>query len=234
VNARPVPSEALRGTEELRGTRSLFITFEGPEGSGKSTQIQRVGAWLRDKGRECVVTKEPGGTPISDRIRAILLDSAATGMDAMTELLLYAASRRQHVVEVIRPAVQRGTPVFCDRYTDATLAYQGYGRLLDLDRLQTLNQWATDGVKPDLTLLFDLDEEAGLARAHARNAGMDVDEGRFELEDLRFHRRVREGYLALAAAEPQRFAIIDAGGNIEEVFARTLETLRNRAPQLLP
>jgi dTMP kinase len=180
-----------------------------------------------------VITKEPGGTPISDRVRAILLDSAAAGMDATTELLLYAASRRQHVVEVIQPALQRGVPVLCDRYTDATLAYQGYGRLLDLDRLQTLNQWATDGVKPDLTLLFDLDEEAGLTRAHARNAGMEVDESRFELEDLRFHRRVREGYLSLAAAEPERFAIVEAMGSIDEVFARTLETLRQRAPQLI-
>lgn len=211
----------------------MFITFEGPEGSGKSTQIQKVGTWFREeRNRECVVTKEPGGTPISDRIRAILLDSAATGMDAMTELLLYAASRRQHVVEVIRPALQRNVTVLCDRYTDATLAYQGYGRLLDLNRLQTMNQWATDGVKPDVTLLFDLDEQTGLARAHARNAGMDVDEGRFELEDLRFHRRVREGYLSLAGAEPTRFAIVDASGSIEEVFARTLETLRTRAPQL--
>ena len=179
-----------------------------------------------------MITKEPGGTPISDRIRAILLDSAATGMDAMTELLLYAASRRQHVMEVIQPALQRGEVVFCDRYTDATLAYQGYGRLLDLEKLQTLNQWATGGVKPGLTLLFDLDEATGLARAHARNAGMDVDEGRFELEDLRFHRRVREGYLALLAAEPGRFAKIDAAGSIEEVFTRTVETLRERAPQL--
>jgi dTMP kinase len=209
----------------------MFITFEGPEGSGKSTQIQRVGAWLREQQRACVVTKEPGGTPISDRIRAILLDSAATGMDAMTELLLYAASRRQHVVEVIRPSLERGQLVLCDRYTDATLAYQGYGRRLDLDRLQTMNAWATDGVKPDLTLLYDLDEETGLQRAHARNADMDVDEGRFELEDLRFHRRVREGYLALAAAEPVRFAVVDASGTIDEVFARTLETLRQRAPQ---
>lgn len=211
----------------------MFITFEGPEGSGKSTQIQRVSAWLSDAGRESVTTKEPGGTPISDRIRAILLDSAAAGMDAMTELLLYAASRRQHVVEVIRPALQRGVPVLCDRYTDATLAYQGYGRLLDLDRLQTLNQWATDGVKPTLTLLFDLDEETGLARAHARNAGMEVDESRLELEDLRFHRRVREGYLSLAAAEPERFAIVDAMGSIDEVFTRTVETLRQRVPQLI-
>lgn len=210
----------------------MFITFEGPEGSGKSTQIQRVGAWYREQGRECVVTKEPGGTPIGDRIRAILLDSAAAGMDATTELLLYAASRRQHVMEVIRPARERGVAVFCDRYTDATLAYQGYGRLLDLDRLQTLNQWATDGLQPDLTLLFDIDEATGLARAHARNAEMTVDEGRFEAEDLRFHRRVREGYLTMAAAEPRRFAVIEGSGTIDEVFARTLDTLRARAPQL--
>lgn len=210
----------------------MFITFEGPEGSGKSTQIQRVAAWYRESGRECVVTKEPGGTPISDRIRAIVLDSAAAGMDAMTELLLYAASRRQHVVEVIRPALERGLVVFCDRYTDATLAYQGYGRRLDLGRLQTLNQWATDGLAPDLTLLFDIDEETGLERAHARNAEMAVDEGRFEAEDLRFHRRVREGYLALEKAEPNRFAIVDAHGTIDEVFARTIDTLRARAPRL--
>jgi dTMP kinase len=211
----------------------MFITFEGPEGSGKSTQIQRLGEWFRENNRACVVTKEPGGTPISDRIRAILLDSAATGMDAMTELLLYAASRRQHVVEVIRPVLERGVTVLCDRYTDATLAYQGYGRLLDLERLQTLNLWATNGLEPDLTLLFDLDEQVGLDRAHARNAGMEVDEGRLEQEDLRFHRRVREGYLALAAAEPERFAIINADATIEEVFQRTLDTLRQRAPQLI-
>ena len=210
----------------------MFITFEGPEGSGKSTQIARVSAWVREQGRDCVVTKEPGGTPISDRIRAILLDSAASNMDAMTELLLYAASRRQHVVEVIRPTLERGAVVFCDRYTDATLAYQGYGRRLDLGRLQTLNQWATDGLAPDLTLLYDIDEETGLARAHARNAEMTVDEGRFEAEDLRFHRRVREGYLALEKAEPKRFAIVDARGTIDEVFTRTLDTLRARAPHL--
>jgi dTMP kinase len=206
----------------------MFITFEGPEGSGKSTQIRMAGEWLREQGRECVVTKEPGGTPISDRIRAILLDSAATGMDAMTELLLYAASRRQHTVEVIRPALARGVIVLCDRYTDATLAYQGYGRRLDLDRLQALNQWATDGLRPDLTLLFDIDEESGLARAHARNAQMPVDEGRFEAEDLRFHRRVREGYLAMAEAEPKRFAIVDGRGSIGDVFALTQNVLREK------
>lgn len=208
----------------------MFITFEGPEGSGKSTQIQRVAEWVRAQGRSCVVTKEPGGTPIADRIRAIVLDSATVGLDAYAEVLLYSASRRQHVVEVIKPALQRGELVLCDRYIDATIAYQGYGRLIDLGRLETLNAWATENIKPELTLLFDIDEQTGLDRAHARNAGMDVDEGRFEAEDLRFHRRVREGYLAIAIAEPKRFVTIDAHGTIDEVFARTLAVLKERLP----
>jgi dTMP kinase len=206
----------------------MFITFEGPEGSGKSTQIQRVAAWMREQGRACVVTKEPGGTPISDRIRAIVLDSATVGLDAWAEVLLYSASRRQHVVEKIKPALQRGENVLCDRYTDATIAYQGYGRMIELGRLVTLNHWATDGLTPDLTLLYDIDEQTGLDRAHARNAEMTVDEGRFEAEDLGFHRRVREGYLAIAGAEPKRFSIIDAHGTIDEVFERTLAVLKDR------
>lgn len=211
----------------------MFITFEGPEGSGKSTQIQRLGAWLREAGRPCVVTKEPGGTPIGERVRAIVLDSASAGMDAWAEVLLYSASRRQHVVERIRPALQQGELVLCDRFIDATIAYQGYGRLIDLDRLQMLNAWATEGVVPDVTLLYDIDEETGLARAHRRNAAMDVDEGRFEAEDLRFHRRVREGYLAMAVAEPKRFAVVDGNGSIDEVFERTLAALRGRVPELV-
>lgn len=211
----------------------MFITFEGPEGSGKSTQLQRLAAFLQSNNVDCITTKEPGGTPISDKIRAIVLDSASAGMDAWTEVLLYSASRRQHVVERIRPALARGTHVLCDRYTDATLAYQGYGRVIDLGRLEQLNAWATEGLLPDLTLLYDIDEETGLARAHRRNAAMDVDEGRFEAEDLRFHRRVREGYRALAVAEPRRFAVIDAHGSIEDVFAKTLDALRDRAPQLI-
>jgi dTMP kinase len=210
----------------------VFITFEGPEGSGKSTQIQRLGAFLSGRGLECVVTKEPGGTPISDRIRAIVLDTASAGMDAWTEVLLYSASRRQHVVERIRPALARNAVVLCDRYTDATLAYQGYGRLIDAGRLETLNAWATEGLQPEVTLLYDIDETVGLARAHQRNAGMEIDEGRFEAEDLRFHRRVREGYLALAVASPKRFVTIDGHGTIDEVFERTVAALRTRAPQL--
>jgi dTMP kinase len=204
----------------------MFITFEGIEGSGKSTQLRRVAELVRDP----VVTKEPGGTPTADRIRAILLDSATT-LDPVAELFLFAASRRQHVVEVIRPALAAGRVVLCDRYADATLAYQGFGRLLHLDRLRMLNDWATESLQPDLTLLFDLPEEEGLTRARRRNEAAAHDEGRFEAEDLRFHRRVREGYRSMAQAEPQRYAVVDASGSIDEVFARTRAVLASRAPR---
>lgn len=210
---------------------AVFITFEGIEGSGKTTQLRK----LAERLPSAVVTKEPGGTPIGDRIRAILLDPQSTGMDATTELFLYAASRRQHVAELIQPALARGGVVLCDRYTDSTLAYQGFGRRLDLDELRTLNDWATARLVPDLTLLFDLAEEAGLRRARSRNDASAAlqDESRFEAEDLRFHRRVREGYLSLAKAEPQRWAIVDGDGTPDEVFARLLEELERRAPEVL-
>src|SRR5438270_8969815 len=172
----------------------MFITFEGIEGSGKTTQMRRLAERLPN----AIMTKEPGGTPSADRIRAILLDSTSH-LDPVAELFLFAASRRQNVVEVIKPALDRGGIVLCDRFTDATLAYQGFGRLLDLDRLRSLNDWATDSLRPDITLIFDLPEELGLTRARSRNSEAPVDEGRFELEDLRFFRRVREGYLSLAA-----------------------------------
>ena len=210
----------------------MFITFEGIEGSGKSTQQVRLAEVLRARGREVVVTKEPGGTPLADRIRAILLDSASV-IDPVAEVLLFAASRRQHVTEKIIPAVERGAVVLCDRFTDSTLAYQGFGRLIDLDRLRQLNQWATANTQPDLVLLFDLPEETGLTRARNRNAGAVQDEGRFEAEDLRFHRRVREGYLSLALASPERFAVIDASGDVESVTARMIATIDERAAGLM-
>jgi dTMP kinase len=206
----------------------MFITFEGIEGSGKSTQLKR----LAERIPGAVITKEPGGTPLADRIRAILLDSTAH-IDPTAELFLFAASRRQNVVEVIRPALERGATVLCDRFTDATLAYQGFGRLLNLDQLRTLNGWATDSLVPDLTLLFDLPEDAGLSRARSRNAEAVQDEGRFEAEDLRFHRRVREGYLALAGAEPSRFVVIDGEGDVDDVFGRVVSELTRRNPEIL-
>jgi dTMP kinase len=205
----------------------MFITFEGIEGSGKSTQMRRLAARLP----QAVATKEPGGTPAAEKIRAILLDSESH-LDPVAELFLFAASRRQHVMEVIRPALDRGQVVLCDRFTDATLAYQGFGRLLNLDQLRALNAWATNSLTPDITLLFDLDEEIGLERARSRNAVATRDEGRFEAEDLRFHRRVREGYLAMAAAEPHRYMIIAAAGDPDDVYERMLRALLARAPEL--
>jgi dTMP kinase len=207
----------------------MFITFEGIEGSGKTTQLRRVAERIPN----AVITKEPGGTPTADRIRAILLETSAT-LDPVAELFLFAASRRQNTMEVIRPALAAGRVALCDRYADATLAYQGFGRRLDLDRLRWLNDWATDSLQPDITLLYDLPEEIGLSRARRRNDTAPIDEGRFESEDLRFHRRVREGYLALAVGEPERFAVIDASSDEEEVFRQTLQVLRRRAPQLVP
>ena len=201
----------------------VFITLEGIEGSGKTTQLRK----LAERIPNALVTKEPGGTPTADRIRAILLDTREK-IDPVAELFLFAASRRQHVMEVIKPALAEGRVVLCDRFTDATLAYQGFGRLLDLDRLRWLNEWATDALHPDLTLIFDLPEEVGVARARSRNSNAPVDEGRFELEDLRFHRRVREGYLALATAEPQRYAVIEANGTPDEVFNRSWDVVRQR------
>lgn len=192
----------------------MFITFEGIDGCGKTTQLRRLAARFPDP----VITKEPGGTPTADRIRAILLD-AGSKLDPLAEVFLFAASRHQHVVEVIKPALDLGRTVLCDRYTDATLAYQGFGRLIDLDRLRALNDWATGSLRPDKTLLFDLDEDTGLRRARGRGG----DELRFEAEDLRFYRRVREGYLALAASEPKRFIVIDASGSIEDVGRRVDE-----------
>jgi dTMP kinase len=211
----------------------LFITAEGIEGSGKTTQIQLLDRLIRASGHNTVLTKEPGGTDLGERVRAILLDPQEEGMDARTELFLYAASRRQHVVELIRPSLERGAIVLCDRFTDATLAYQGFGRLLDLDRLRSINDWATEGTAPDLTLIFDVPEALGLERAKARNRMLDLQrESRLEGEDLRFHRRVREGYLALAAENPRRYAVIDARGSLEEVFARTVAELNRRLPRL--
>ncbi|MEA2162553.1 MAG: dTMP kinase [Thermoanaerobaculia bacterium] len=206
----------------------MFITFEGIEGSGKTTQLRRVAERIPG----AVVTKEPGGTPVADRIRAVLLDSNSQ-IEPVAEVLLFAASRRENTLRVIRPALDRGAVVLCDRFTDATLAYQGFGRLLNLDQLRALNAWATDSLVPNLTLLFDLPEQAGLSRARRRNADASQDEGRFEAEDLRFHQRVREGYLTLAAAEPSRFALIDAAGDADEVHARVEAVLAARMPELL-
>ena len=199
---------------------TLFITFEGIEGCGKTTQLRHLAERLEAAGHAVLTTREPGGCPIADAVRGILLDSANRDMAPRTELLLYAAARAQHVEEVIRPALAAGRTVLCDRYCDATLAYQGYGRGLDLELIAELNRIASGGLVPDLTLLLDFPAEKGLARARARNAGNDgPDEGRFEAESLAFHRRVRDGYLQLAAAH-ERFRLVDARGERDEVARR--------------
>lgn len=200
---------------------SFFITLEGIEGSGKTTQITLLKKWLTERtGSEPIVTREPGGCPIADQIRQTLLDSANTAMNERAELLLYAAARAQHIAEIIRPALERGQIVLCDRFIDATIAYQGFGRGLGLDLIKELNLLATDGITPDLTLLLDFDPEAGISRARARNAKHSgPDEDRFEQEELAFHKRVRTGYLSLAG-EQKRFVIINADGSPEEVALR--------------
>jgi len=183
-----------------------FVTFEGPEGAGKSSQIAALAEWLRQQGVERVVTREPGGTPMGDRIREALFGAHDHGALPLTEALLMNASRAQHVAELIRPALTAGRLVLCDRYADATLAYQGYGHGIDLSVLRRLIDIATGGLQPDLTILLDLPVEVGLARK--RSAEQELNH--MDLQSLEFHARVREGYLRLAAEEPSRWRVIDA------------------------
>jgi dTMP kinase len=195
----------------------LFITFEGGEGSGKTSQLKVLLAHLRSTGRDAVETRDPGGTLIGKQIRAVLLDPACGGMTPAAELLLYEASRAQLVHEVIRPALAAGRIVLCDRFTDSTVAYQGYGRGLDLALIGRLNALATDGLCPDLTFLLDLDPAAGLLRAARRVTEPHQGRDRIEGEVLAFHQRVRTGYRAIAAAEPERVIVLDASRGMGEI-----------------
>lgn len=198
----------------------MFITFEGIEGCGKTTQVRLLAEELARQGRQVTVTREPGGCLIADRIRAILLDAEHSAMTPLAELLLYAAARNQHLNDTVRPALARGDIVLCDRFTDATVAYQGYGRGLDLSLIGQLNRLATDGLTPDLTILMDCPVETGLGRATARIAAATGDrEERFERESFGFHGAVRTGYRILAAEEPARFAVIDADRPVSAIAA---------------
>jgi len=209
-----------------------FITFEGIEGSGKTTQIQLLSNHLEERGLDHVLTREPGGTPIGDQIRRLVLDPRNTEMTPFCELLLYAAARAQHVEGVIRPALEVGRLVLCDRFKDATFAYQGYGRSIPLDLIDALHDLKTLAVQPDLTLLFDIDAAQALRRARDRDHGGAQDQTRFEQEDLAFHQRVRAGYLEMAGQEPERFAVIDALGSVDEVRARVNRAIETRVPDL--
>ena len=199
----------------------MFITFEGIEGSGKGSVIATVAEYLRAAGREALLTREPGGCRLGRALRTQLLDMRNAGITPEAELFLYLADRAQHVHEIIVPALRAGKVVICDRYSDSTLAYQGYGRGRDAALLRSLNDVAAKGLKPDLTLLLDLPAAEGLARARARNIleNKVESEGRFEAEDLAFHCLVREGFLELARQEYERFAVIDASRPLTEVSA---------------
>ena len=202
---------------------SLFITLEGPDGGGKSTQARLLADHLRALGHAVVATREPGGTAIGDEIRRTLMDLGNTGMDPRTEILLFSASRAQLTHEVIRPHLQAGGIVVSDRYYDSTIAYQGYGHRLDLDALRAITAFATGGLVPDLTLLLDLPAEAGLER-RKRDGGWN----RLDAYDLDFHRRVRQGYFTMAAAEPSRWVTVDAGRPIEAVQADVRHAVKAR------
>lgn len=215
---------AFGGCVEV-SARGVFVTFEGGEGCGKSTQLELLAGELRRAGARVTTVREPGATRVGELVRGALLDPAHGEMAPRAELLLYEASRAQLVTERIAPALADGEIVLCDRFFDSTTAYQGYGRGLPLDQVEALNLIATDGLVPDLTLVLDIEPSRGLARATA--AGAD----RLEAEELAFHERVREGFLAIAASEPDRVAVIDAAGSVDEVAERIVRAAK-RLPAL--
>ncbi|PKM81480.1 MAG: dTMP kinase [Firmicutes bacterium HGW-Firmicutes-14] len=200
--------------------KGLFITFEGPDGSGKTTQMKMLGEMLQSTGKDIVYTREPGGTAISEEIRKILLNPSNLGMVDRTEALLYAAARAQHVEETIRPALKEGKIVLCDRFTDSTLAYQGFGRGIDIDFLKQLNNMAVAGITPDVSLILDINPELGIERiSEKRVLSSGGGKDRIELEHINFHRRVRDGFLHIARTEPGRCRIIKADQDRNAVHA---------------
>ncbi|MFN0121963.1 MAG: dTMP kinase [Blastocatellia bacterium] len=215
--------------------RGKFITFEGIDGCGKSTQARMLAQWLTDRGVPVIATREPGGTAPGQAIRAVILNPALPVVP-LTELLLYAADRAHHVRSLITPALESGQLVLCDRYADATMAYQGYGRGFDPELVTYLNQLATGGLRPDLTLLFDLDVAEGLRRVGERHEiksgspGDTVETGRvadrLDMEPMEFHTRVRQGYLALAAREPERFRLVPAAASMADIHQQVISLIQ--------
>ena len=204
----------------------LFVTFEGIEGCGKSTQAKRVEAHLKEQGYTVLLTREPGGTPIAEAIRGVLLDPANVAMSPVTELLLYEAARAQHVAERIRPALEKGTVVICDRFADSTTAYQGAGRALSAENVAYLHDLATAGTMPDLTILLDLPVEEGLARAGRIN-----EPDRLEAEPVAFHRRVRDGFLRIAEQDPERVKVLDGSRPPDDIAADVQRIVEERLDQ---
>jgi len=212
----------------LSRTATGFITFEGIEGSGKTTQVRLLSEYLASRKVQHIVTREPGGTIVGEKVRALLLDPASRGMMPISELLLYGAARAQHIEEVISPALGEGKVVLCDRFTDATVAYQGAGRGIPMNVIRVVNSLASADIKPDLTILLDLEPEAGLARARARNrAEGATSTTRFDDEELAFHSRVRDGYLEIAREETGRVRVVKAEPAAEKV-AKQIVTHVNR------
>jgi dTMP kinase len=207
---------------------SLFVTFEGPDGSGKTTQIKLLAGHLQALGHDVLVTREPGGTPIGDQIRVVLHDVKNVEMACETEFLLYSASRAQLVRQVVKPHLGRGGVVLCDRFADSSMAYQGYGRELDLAAVRLITQFATEGLVPDLTVYLDLPVEVGIERKQVAHAAQAGEWNRLDQQSVDFHRRVRRGYLQMAQADPGRWLVIDAAQSIDDtqaVIRKRLETL---------
>jgi len=212
----------------------MFITFEGIEGTGKTTQIKMLTAFLEESGHEVQVTLEPGGSRIGTELRKILLNMDSTDITGECELFLYLADRAQHVGQVIKPAIDAGKIIISDRFADSTIVYQGYGRGLDPKLLRELNDVAVSGNWPDLTILLDIDPEIGLKRAMTRNLQENKmqEEGRFEAESLEFHSLVREGYLTLAALNNDRIVVIDADQTPDEIFTEIKKTILERLAKI--
>ena len=207
--------------ESANNGQGRFITVEGLEGAGKSSHVEAMRAQIEGRGHRVVVTREPGGAPMSEQVRGLLLDPANTGMADDTELLLVFAARAEHLRKVIRPALEAGSWVICDRFTDATYAYQGGGRGISAERIAQLERWVQGSLRPDLTLILDVDPQTGLTRAGRRS-----DQDRFEQESLAFFRRVRECYLQRARANPARYRVVDASGSMQQVGAEIAEILQ--------
>ncbi|MFA6715550.1 MAG: dTMP kinase [Victivallales bacterium] len=207
--------------------KGCFITFEGPEGAGKSTQLRLLGEYIKKLGRECLTTREPGGTPIAEQLRGVIKhhDSQEPLFDE-SELLLIEAARAQHVRYLIKPAVERGTIVLCDRFYDSSTAYQGYARGMELQKVKLLNEFVAGNCKPDLTILLDLSPENGFRRTVTREETQNTHD-RFELENLAFHLAVRNGFLEIARNEPGRVKIVDATGTPEEIHRQIVELVKD-------
>ena len=206
-------------------SKGFLVSLEGPEGAGKTSVLEALIPILEDRGIEVLSTREPGGVLIGEKIREVILDPSHTEMDPKTELLLYIASRRQHLVEKVLPALAAGKLVIMDRFIDSSVAYQGFGRGLDKEAIDWLNEFATDGLKPDLTLYFDIEVEEGLARIAANS---DREINRLDMEGLELHRKVRQGYLSLLEKEADRIVKIDASLPLDQVIANTQQLLFDR------